>query len=61
MEGELAEILDNMKDNLPQLIVYERIYKNLELGRRIAKVYNGIIYFSRETITYYVKNHGYSE
>lgn len=61
VEDELTDILEDIKEHLPSLIVYEQIYRNAVLGRKIAAVYKGVIYFSRETTRYYIANHGYSK
>lgn len=61
VEDELTETLEDIKEHLPNLIVYEQIYRNAVLGRKIAAVYKGVIFFARETTKYYVANHGYSK
>ncbi|CZR59497.1 uncharacterized protein PAC_09389 [Phialocephala subalpina] len=58
VEDELTDTLEDIKEYLPSMIVYEQIYRNEVLGRKIAAVYKGVIYFSRETAKYYIANHG---
>lgn len=58
VEDELTDTLEDIKEYLPSMIVYEQIYRNAVLGRKIAAVYKGVIYFSRETAKYYIANHG---
>jgi len=61
LEVELTAQLEDMKERLPDLMVYQRIYKNEDLGRKIAAVYKGIVHFSREATRYFVENHGISK
>lgn len=61
VEDELTDTLEDIKEYLPSMIVYEQIYRNAVLGKKIAAVYKGVIYFSRETARYYIANHGISK
>jgi hypothetical protein len=58
---ELTAQLEDMKERLPDLMVYQRIYKNADLGKKIAAVYKGIVCFSREATRYFVASHGISK
>ena len=61
MEDELTNTLEDIKEHLPNLIVYEQIYRNASLGKKIAAAYTGVILFSREATRYCIANHGYSK
>ena len=61
MEDQLTDALEDIKEHLPSIIVYEQIYRNAVLGMKIAAVYKGVIYFARETTRYYTADHGYSK
>lgn len=60
VEDELTDMLEDIKELLPSLIVYEKIYRNPVLGRKIAAAYKSIIYLARGATKYYIADHGYS-
>ncbi|OBT50803.1 hypothetical protein VE04_08538 [Pseudogymnoascus sp. 24MN13] len=59
VEDELTDMLEDIKGLLPSLIVYDKIYGNPVLGKKIAAAYKSIIYFARGATKYYIANHGY--
>jgi hypothetical protein len=61
VEDKIIQTTAEMNERLPDLIVYDRIYKNAVLGKKIAAVYKGIVQFSRETAKYYGAKHGISK
>ncbi|MCJ1230269.1 hypothetical protein MMC12_006941 [Toensbergia leucococca] len=59
LEDRIKDIIDDLKNHLPDLMIYERIYRNAQLGRKIAAVYRGILHFCIFATKYCMAKHGY--
>lgn len=58
LETALQTAVEDLSTRLEEMAIYQKIYRDASLRALIAKVFKGIIDFSRMAIKYYKKKYG---